>query len=250
MKNFALHVVAVVVLLSFESRAWAQDESASNIQNSCAHWAKLRVDRHKQFKGGSDDLYETGLCLGYFNGLMDGMDNTGGWQHSDGTLGTFQIRRSAISSPWDVIRAFYAYVDANPLEKGKPAWSVLQAVLISNGLATFVAQAQARPSALSNECTAGAHNVMTQFNSDSGLKAIDTPTLVSVNVKLEDCMKTKSLTDADSVLLLAAEGETSIVLLGRAVNVLDRHALLPELGAERSTSMRNATVSGAPSRDQ
>ncbi len=93
-----------------------------NVQTSCAHWAKVRVDKHKQFKGDSDDLYETGLCLGYFEGLMDGMDDTGGWQHSDGSAAIYQIKRSAIASPWDVIRAFYSYVDANPLAKGKPAW--------------------------------------------------------------------------------------------------------------------------------
>jgi hypothetical protein len=219
-----------------------------NVQTSCAHWAKVRVDKHKQFKGGSDDLYETGLCLGYFEGLMDGMDNTGGWQHSDGSAATFQIKRSAIASPWDVIRAFYSYVDANPLAKGKPAWSVLQGVLTSNGLATFVPQAtHQEPSALSNECAAGANNVITQFTSDNELKAIDSPTLASVNGKLRDCMNTKGLTDTDSVLLLVAENEANIVLLDRAINVLDRHTLLPELRAERSTSTRNTTVSRVPS---
>jgi hypothetical protein len=247
MKNSALLSVAIVVLLLFGSTVLAQDESAVNVQTSCAHWAKLRVDKHKQFKGGSDDLYETGLCLGYFDGLMDGMDNTGGWQHSDGSVATFQIKRSAIASPWDVIRAFYAYVDANPLAKGKPAWSVLQGVLTSNGLATFVPQTtQQEPSALSNECTTGANNVITQFNSDNELKAIDSPTLASVNGKLRDCMNTKGLTDTDSVLLLVAENEANIVLLDRAVGVLDRHALLPELRAERSASTRNKTVSNVP----
>lgn len=251
MKNTALLAVAAVVLLPFGSTLVAQDESAVSVQASCAHWAKLRVDKHKQFKGGSDDLYETGLCLGYFDGLMDGMDNTGGWQHSDGSLATFQIKRSAISSPWDVIRAFYAHVDANPLEKGKPAWSVLQGVLIANGLATFIPQApQTQPSALNNECTTGANNVITQFHSDSDLKAIDTPTLATVNGKLRDCMNTKGLTDADSVLLLAAENETNAVLLERAVTVLDRHALLPELKAEHSNSMPSTTVSRTPSGDQ
>jgi hypothetical protein len=133
MKNSALLSVAIVVLLLFGSTVLAQDESAVNVQTSCAHWAKLRVDKHKQFKGGSDDLYETGLCLGYFDGLMDGMDNTGGWQHSDGSVATFQIKRSAIASPWDVIRAFYAYVDANPLAKRQSLFklSVTRAVVSS-----------------------------------------------------------------------------------------------------------------------
>ncbi len=125
---------------------------------------------------------------------------------------------------------------------------VLQGVLTSNGLATFVPQTtQQEPSALSNECTTGANNVITQFNSDNELKAIDSPTLASVNGKLRDCMNTKGLTDTDSVLLLVAENEANIVLLDRAVNVLDRHALLPELRAERSTSTRNTTVSHVPS---
>ncbi|MFZ0865876.1 MAG: hypothetical protein WAU76_10450 [Candidatus Sulfotelmatobacter sp.] len=246
MKNFAL-LFALAVLPLLCSTALAQDESAVNVQASCAHWAKLRVDKHKQFKGGSDDLYETGLCLGYFDGLMDGMDNTGGWQHSDGSVATFQIKRSAIASPWDVIRSFYTYVDANPLAKGKPAWSVLQSVLISNGLATFVPQTtQQQPSALSNECSTGANNVLTQFTSDDELKAIDSPSLVSVSSKLRDCLKTKGLTEADLALLFAAGDEANIVLLARAVDVLDRHALLPELGAERSPSTRNTTISQGP----
>ena len=244
MKNSALLAVAVVVLLSFASMASAQDTSAVNVQSSCAHWAKLRVDKHKQFKGDADNLYQTGLCLGYIDGLMDGMDNTGGWQLGDGRVAAFQIKRSAISSTWDVIRAFYAHVDANPLAKGKPAWSVLQHVLTANGLATFVPQTtQSQPSELSNDCKSGANNVITQFNSDKELKGIDTPTLVSVNGKLGDCLDTKVLTDTDSVLLLTAGTEASIVLLGRALNVLDRHELLPELKTERSASTRNTTVS-------
>ena len=134
MKNLALIVVAAFVLLLLRSSVSAQDTSAVNVQTSCAHWAKVRVDKHKQFKGDSNDLYQTGVCLGYFDGLMDGMDNTGGWQLEDGTTAVFQIKRSAISSTWDVIRAFCSYVDANPLANGKPAWSVLQSVLRTNGL--------------------------------------------------------------------------------------------------------------------
>lgn len=248
MKNLALIVGAVLIFPLLGSRASAQDTSAVNVQTSCAHWSKLRVDKHKQFKGDSDDLYQTGLCVGYFSGLMDGMDDTGGWKMSDGTVAAFQIKRSAINSTWDVIRAFYAYIDANPLAKGKPAWGVLQGVLTANGLASFVPQEQqAQPSALSNECKAGANNVIGQFNSDSDLKAIDTPTLVSVARKLRECLDTKGLSDADSVLLLFAQNQANMALLDRAVNVLDRHALLPELRAERSTSTRNTTASHVPS---
>ena len=249
MKNFALIVVAAFALLLLRSSVSAQDTSAVNVQTSCAHWAKVRVDKHKQFKGDSNDLYQTGVCLGYFDGLMDGMDNTGGWQLEDGTTALFQIKRSAISSTWDVIRAFYTYVDANPLANGKPAWSVLQSVLRTNGLATVVPQAsKAEPqaSALTDECKRGASNVISQFNTDSDLKAIDTPTLVSVSGKLRECLDTKGLTDADSVLLLFAQNQANLVLLDRAVNVLDRHALLPEVRAERSPS-RNTTVSHVPS---
>jgi hypothetical protein len=103
MKNLAWIVVAAFVLLLLRSSVSAQDTSAVNVQTSCAHWAKVHVDKHKQFKGDSNDLYQTGVCLGYFDGLMDGMDNTGGWQLEDGTTAVFQIKRSAISSTWDVI---------------------------------------------------------------------------------------------------------------------------------------------------
>lgn len=246
MKTLIL-LTATVLLLLIVGIASAQDASAVNIQTSCAHWAKLRVDKHKQFKGDSDDLYETGMCAGYFNGLMDGMDNTGGWRDSDGSLSVFQIKRSAINSTWDVIRAFYTYMDAKPLARGKPAWSVLQTVLTSNGLATFTPQReQPEVSALTNECKTGADNVIAEFSSDSELNAIDTSTLVTVNSKLEDCLGTKGLTAKDSVLLLTAHNESSIILLARAVRVLDHHELLPELKAERSMSTHDRTVSHSP----
>jgi hypothetical protein len=223
---------------------WAQDSIAVSVQKSCAHWNNLRLDKNKQFKGDAKDLYQTGVCFGYFSGLIDGMDNTSGWQLPDKSIAAFQIKRDAINSTWDVVRAFYAYVDANPLAKGKPAWSVLQNVLTTNGLATFVPQTVQTPtSALSSECRAGANNVNNQFNSDSELKDIDTPTLVSIYSQLADCLGTKGLSDADSVLLLTAETEANTTLLSRAVSVLDRHALLSELRAERSTSTRKKTVS-------
>src|SRR5579872_2401368 len=112
----------------------AQDSSAVNVQSSCAHWNNLRLDKSKQFKGDGKDLYQTGICFGYFTGLIDGMDNTGGWQMADKTVGAFHIKRESINSTWDVVRAFYAYVEANPLSNGKPAWNVLQNVLTTNGL--------------------------------------------------------------------------------------------------------------------
>ena len=94
-----LAVLCLSVLAAIYPRpSWAQDNSAVDVQNSCAHWSKLRLDKHKQFKGDSTDLYDTGVCLGYFEGLMDGMDDTGGWQLNDGTLGAFQIKRSSINS--------------------------------------------------------------------------------------------------------------------------------------------------------
>jgi hypothetical protein len=247
MTNCVLILVAVLAL-PLLGQVSAQDESAVNVQSSCAHWSKLRLDKHKQFRGDSDDLYQTGLCVGYFSGLMDGMNDTGGWKSSDGTFNFFQINRSAINSEWDVIRAFYAYLDANPLAKGKPAWSVLQGVLLENGLAKFVPQEpQAHASALSNECKTGATNVITQFKSDNELKIVDTPTLVSVNSSLSECLETKGLTDSDSALLLEAQSKAGIVLLVRAMNVLDRHGLLRELRAEASPSSQKSTLSRVPS---
>ena len=88
--------------------------------------------------------------------------------------------------------------------------------------------------------------MITQFKSDNELKVVDTPTLVSVNSRLNECLETKGLTDADSALLLEAQSEAGIVLLIRAMNVLDRHGLLQELRAEDSPSSQNSTVSSAP----
>lgn len=124
------------VSLLFCGVAAAQDYDAASIQTSCAHWASVKVDhKHHQFKGSSEDLYQTGVCIGYFEGMMDGLNDTGGWG-TDGKL-VFHIDRKSISSTWDVVTAFYTYVNANPLAKGKPAWKILQTVLVNNHLAGF-----------------------------------------------------------------------------------------------------------------
>jgi hypothetical protein len=223
-------------LIAIASTAgWAQDAIAVNLQSSCGHWAKLRVDKHKEFKGNPDDLYQTGVCVGYFHGLMDGMDNTGGWQLANGTTASFQINRSAINSTWDVIQSFYSYVDANPLAKGKPAWSVLQHVLTTNGLASFTPQAPpTQASALSNDCKAGVRNVETELNSDPDLKIIDTLTLASTISKLASCASAAGITDADRAAVSDALVAIQSVLLGRAAYVLDQHALLSEFKVNRS----------------
>jgi hypothetical protein len=231
----------VAMLFMWVSSLWGQDASAVNVQTSCGHWAKLKLDKHKQFKGESDDLYQTGLCVGYFDGLMDGMDGTGGWI-SDGTTNYFHIKRTAINSTWDVIRSFYDHVDANPLEKGKPAWTVLQKVLTANGLATLSPETtQTRPSVLTQECKTGAQNVVNQFDSDTDLTAIDTPTLLSVYGKIANCMQTKGVTNEDSLLLFAAEAEASTALFSRAIFVLNKHELVPEFNVQRPPSAHTAS---------
>ena len=63
MKNLTLIVVLAFAVLLLRSSVSAQDTSAVNVQTSCAHWAKVRVDKHKQFKGDSNDLYQTGRVL-------------------------------------------------------------------------------------------------------------------------------------------------------------------------------------------
>jgi hypothetical protein len=241
--KFAL---ALLFVLLIATSLLAQESTSVDVQTSCAHWAKLHVDKHKQFKGGSNDLYQTGACVGYFEGMMDGMDNTGGWRRSDGTVGTFQIKRASITSSWDVIRAFYEYVDATPLAKGKPAWNVLQQVLITNGLGSFTPEAppETQVSSLSNECKAGATNILTEFKADADLKTVDTGTLASFVQKLVVCWDTPHLTDADTALIASATAEAQMVLVTRAMNVLDRNSLLPEFRAERSvSSSSNKTVS-------
>jgi hypothetical protein len=120
----------------FCSVASAQEYKADSIVSSCAHWGSVKLDKHKQFKGSSEDLYQTGVCVGYFEGLIDGLNDSGGWG-KEGNL-VFHIDTKSISSTWDVITAFYGYIRANPLEKGRPAWQVLQVVLVSNHLAEFV----------------------------------------------------------------------------------------------------------------
>jgi len=66
MKNLAWIVVAAFVLLLLRSSVSAQDTSAVNVQTSCAHWAKVHVDKHKQFKGDSKRPVSDGRVLGLF----------------------------------------------------------------------------------------------------------------------------------------------------------------------------------------
>jgi hypothetical protein len=134
--KLALRIFPFVALFLFGSVAYGQDHTAETVEASCAHWMKVHVNAKKEFKGNSQDVYQTGVCIGYFTGLMDGIDNTSGW--GDGrTDYTFHIERNSINSTWDVIQSFYAYVQNNPLAKGKPAWKILQTVLIENRLAGF-----------------------------------------------------------------------------------------------------------------
>lgn len=136
--KLALRICSFAALFLFGNLAYAQDYTAESVQASCDHWLKVHVNSKKEFKGNSEDVYQTGICVGYFTGLMDGIDNTSGWSMGGGSSNyMFHIDRSSISSIWDVIRAFYTYVRDNPLAKGKPAWKILQTVLIDNHLAGF-----------------------------------------------------------------------------------------------------------------
>ena len=235
----------VLASLTLIATGWTQDMSSANVVESCSHWANLRVDKHKQFKGGTEDAYQTGLCAGYFEGLIDGMNETGGWQLQDGTVAALQIKTSSINSVWDVIRAFYAYTDAHPLAKGKPAWNVLQSVLTSDGLATFVpqvSQSQTPNSTLSAECKTGASNVITTFQADHELKTLDTSTLGTMSDKLIGCWDTKGISDSDAATVLAANTVVQSVLVSRALNVIDRNALMSEFRTERSGSSSQSTM--------
>jgi hypothetical protein len=134
--KLALRICSLAALCLLGNLAYAQDYTAESVQESCAHWSKVHLSAKKEFKGNSQDVYQTGVCVGYFTGLMDGIDNTSGW--GDGKADyMFHIERNSINSIWDVIRAFYTYVQNNPLAKGKPAWKILQIVLIDNHLAGF-----------------------------------------------------------------------------------------------------------------
>ncbi len=250
MKAPNLAALTLFLLVALTCACFAQDNNNTSgaVESTCAHWAKLRLDKHKEFKGGSNDVYDTGGCYGYFKGLMDGMDNTGGWQLQDGTLGTFQIDWSQISSTWDVIQAFEEYVESTPLAKGKPAWNTLQHVLIANKLGSFAPQTSAQASNLTDECKAGVKNVLNEFNADNNLKTIDTETLSSSVAKLLNCWNTPHLSDVDVELIASATAEAQAVLISRAMNVLTRNSLLPQFSAERSgPSSANKTLANIPS---
>lgn len=76
--------------------------------------------------------------VNYFQGVMDGLNDTGGWG-TNGNL-VFHIDRKSISSTLDVITEFEVkyYINSNSLAKGKPAWKILQIVLVNNHSAEFV----------------------------------------------------------------------------------------------------------------
>lgn len=126
--------ILVVVSLFLSAAAFGQigNGTAADLDSNCSNWSKLKLNKEKNFRGDQDAVYRTGVCYGYMLGLIDGMD---GWIATDnGRRVTIHVKKDDIKSTWDVITAFHTHLERYPLDKGKPAWSVLQTVLRTNGL--------------------------------------------------------------------------------------------------------------------
>jgi hypothetical protein len=69
--KFTLRACSFVAVFLFGNIAYAQDYTAESVQASCAHWLKVHINAKTEFKGNSEDVYQTGVCVGYFSGLME-----------------------------------------------------------------------------------------------------------------------------------------------------------------------------------
>ena len=124
--------MVVVLFLSVAAFGQIGNGTAANLDDNCSNWPKLKLNKEKNFRGDQDAVYRTGVCYGYMLGLIDGMD---GWIATDnGRQVTIHVKKDDIKSTWDVITAFHSHLARYPLDKGKPAWLVLQTVLRTNGL--------------------------------------------------------------------------------------------------------------------
>jgi hypothetical protein len=98
----------------------------------------LSKDGKLRKKTETDTGYSAGQCIGYVEGVLDGIDGTD--YTSDGK--TFQVRVESISNEWDVVAAFLKDLADNPLDKNKTAEAVLLKVLLANGLVASIEKPQ------------------------------------------------------------------------------------------------------------
>jgi len=154
MKNLAWIVVAAFVLLLLRSSVSAQDTSAGTFKLA-AH-----TGRKSTLTSTSSSRATQTTCI----------RRACAWaiRRPEWTEWTIRGAGSLRMEPLPYSRSrgrhqlyvgcdtrFYTYVDANPLANGKPAWSVLQSVLRTNGPSHRCAtssKAEPQASALTDEC--------------------------------------------------------------------------------------------------
>lgn len=225
MRTSAAATLAAALIMTIPALCQSRKKAtARTLKSNCDSIARLKVGR-KKVRGNWQDIFSAGRCYGYVDGLIDGMDDVG-LSGEGGRPEVLNIDRAEISSTQDVVQAFRAYVAANPLSRGKPAWRVLLQVLEKGGLASLSpARVPVPASQLTARCAKIATNIQSEFRNDPALTPIDTPTLGSADSALAACLNTDGLTTTDKNEILGSLVEVEAALLGRADHVLSSNGL-------------------------
>jgi hypothetical protein len=183
----------MLFLLILSSIAYAQMHyiTASDLDDECANaWSATEKKHGQTVYKKSSDAIEAGYCMGYVQGIIEGMD---GFQtvNEQGKLVKYNIRLALIKSPFDVITATRTYLAGHALDKGKPAWQIVENTLWSNDLIAAADQNTASPSTasghISDRCKTGAKNVLSQLSDESGRNNLSTSTLVQLWKETAQC---------------------------------------------------------------
>lgn len=186
-------LLVVLLLLKFVPEALAQMHylTASDLDSECANaWSPTEKKHGQTIYKKSADAIEAGYCMGYIQGIIEGMD---GFQtvNGQGKLVKYNIRLDLIKSPFDVVTASRSYLAGHALDKGKPAWQIVENTLWSNDLIAVVDQSTVGTSTatghISERCKTGAKNVLSQLNDGAGLNSLSTSALVQLWKETTQC---------------------------------------------------------------
>ncbi len=128
MRNLYL---SLLVMLFINSTANSQ-VSASDLSKTCQKASSAISSRGKWDGKRPDDVYAAGQCEGFIEGWIQGLD--GSILRQEDKFVIVRIRQDQIKTMWDIAVALVKHLDGNPLDSGKPADTVLQKILLENGL--------------------------------------------------------------------------------------------------------------------
>lgn len=112
--------------------AQAATVTASTLSDTCQH-ANRAINVKGKWDGKKpEDVYATGQCEGFLEGWIAGID--GAILNDKGTFYVVTVKHDQIANVWAIADALSKHLADKPLEGGKPADTVLQDILATNGL--------------------------------------------------------------------------------------------------------------------